>query len=98
MAPGDTSATQIFYVASGTAINELDHVIKPEGNRINFKYDDNGNLQKISDGSDINSGNGIIYTYDSDGNQREDIKDANGALQKSLSYTYDALDRIKRNR
>ena len=52
-----------------------------------------GNLTRISD----SQGNSINYTYDSEGNKlTEEIKDAGGSLQKSLSYSYDALNRLSR--
>ena len=52
-----------------------------------------GNLTSISD----SLGNSINYTYDSEGNKlTEQIKDNSGALQKSLSYQYDALNRLQR--
>ena len=41
--------------------------------------------------------NRLNYTYDSEGNKLTDqTKDSSGSLQKSLSYSYDALNRLKR--
>ncbi len=87
-APGDANPTQYFYVSGG----KIDHITLPEGNTINYHYDDGmGNLTSISD----SQGNSINYTYDSAGNKlTEQIKDSSGALQKSLSYSYDALNRL----
>jgi RHS repeat-associated protein len=52
--------------------------------------DSMGNLSTIKDSLN----NTINYTYDSEGNRiTEQIKDSAGSLQKSLSYSYDALNR-----
>ena len=97
-APGDTSATQYFYVSGGCSscgggANKMDYILLPEGNKIDYDYDAYGNLSKISD----NAGNSINYTYDSEGNRlTKEIKDAAGALQKTLSYQYDALNRLQK--
>ncbi|ACM22016.1 RHS repeat protein [Geotalea daltonii FRC-32] len=96
-APGDTAATQIGYTTGscsscGGVANRIDHMIFPEGNRLDFLYDTNGKLSKISDGL----GNSLNYSYDSEGNKlKEEIKDPTGVLQKTLSYQYDALNRLK---
>src|SRR3990172_3477953 len=99
-APGDTSATQYVYVSAGCSTcgsggaYKIDYIILPEGNKIDYDYDAYGNLAKISD----NAGNSITYTYDSEGNRlKEEIKDSLGTLQKTLSYQYDALNRLKRS-
>ena len=98
-APGDTNATQYFYVAgscgsSCSGNGKIDHITLPEGNTISYHYDDGmGNLTSISD----SLGNSINYTYDSEGNKlTEQIKDSSGSLQKSLSFSYDALNRLQR--
>jgi RHS repeat-associated protein len=94
-APGDTNAAQYFYATAGCLSCgdelKLDHVILPEGNRIDFGYDTYGNMNLIKDGQN----NTINYTFDSEGNKlTEQIKDSGGNLQKSLSYKYDALNRL----
>ncbi len=96
-APGDSNPTQLFYVSGGcsscgggTALN-IDHITLPSGNTIWYTYDAMGNLATIKDSLN----NSINYTYDSAGNKlTEQINDASGALQKSLSYQYDALNRL----
>ena len=94
-APGDANPTQYFYVAGGCTscggVNKIDHITLPEGNAIWYTYDSMGNLSTIKDSLN----NTINYTYDSEGNKlTEQINDANGTLQKILSYQYDALNRL----
>jgi YD repeat-containing protein len=96
-APGDTNATQYFYVAGGCqscgGMNKIDHITLPEGNTIWYAYDIMGNLSTITDSLN----NTINYTSDSEGNKlTEQIKDSTGTLQKSLSYSYDALNRLSK--
>ncbi len=96
-AAGDTAATQYFYVSGGCqscGVNKIDHITLPEQNTIHYHYDDGmGNLTSISD----DANNSINYTYDSEGNKlTEQIKDSGGNLQKSLSYSYDALNRLSK--
>jgi len=95
-APDDSTATQIVYLAAGCTscgggTSKVDYIILPEGDKIDYDYDADGNLVKISD----NAGNSVNFTYDSEGNRiTEDIRDASGVLQKTLSYQYDALNRL----
>jgi len=95
-APGDTAATQYAYISGGCtscggAANRIDHIILPEGNRLDYFYDTNGKLNKITD----SLGNSLNYSYDSEGNQlKEEIKDTTAVLQKTISYQYDALNRL----
>lgn len=96
-APGDTQATQYSYSGGGcsggcgAAASKIKSIILPEGNRIDYSYDANGNQSQITD----NAGNSITYHYDSEGNKlKEEIKDTAGTLQKTLSYQYDALNRL----
>lgn len=97
-APGDTSTTQYFYTTGGCSScggggDRVDHIILPEGDRIDYYYDVNGKLNKITD----NQNNSINYAYDSEGNKlKEEIKDPTGILQKTVSYSYDAQNRLKR--
>jgi len=95
--PGDANATQYVYVAGGCsscgggAATRIDHITLPEGNTIWYTYDTSGNLITIKDSLN----NSINYTYDSEGNKlTEVIRDAGGALQKSLSYQYDVMNRL----
>lgn len=78
--------------SSGAGSGKIAAMVLPERNRIDYAYDNAGNLARITD----NDGNYISYTYDNRGNKiKEEIKDAAGVLQKTLSYTYDAINRQK---
>ena len=56
-------------------------------------HDTMGNLSAIKDSLN----NTINYTYDSEGSRlKEEIKDSLGTLQKTLSYQYDALNRLSK--
>jgi len=97
--PGDSAATQYVYATvgctscGGGSADNLQSITFPEGNVINYSYDPYGNLNTITD----SLGNTINYTYDSEGNRlKEDIKDPSGVLQKTVSYQYDALNRLTR--
>jgi len=95
-APGDSSATRYAYTTGGCTgcggpANMIDYVTLPEGEVIDFSYDANGELSKITD----SLGNSVNYSYDSDGNRlKEEIKDTQGTLRKTLSFQYDALSRL----
>lgn len=95
-APGDTAFTQYAYTTSGCTscggvANKISSIILPEGDRIDYTYDANGKLSKIAD----SQGNSVNYAYDSEGNRlKEEIKDPQAVLQKSLSFQYDALNRL----
>jgi RHS repeat-associated protein len=94
----DNATTQYAYVTTCTTgmcggangQGKLDYVILPDGNKIDYDYDNAGNLITITD----NDGNTINYSYDRRGNKiKEEIKDASGTLQKTVSYAYDLLNR-----
>ncbi len=95
-APGDANPTTYVYTNSGCggcggAVNKIRTITLPEGNRIDYIYDSYGNTSRITD----NAGNSINYHYDSKGNKlKEEIKDITGTLKKTLSYQYDALNRL----
>jgi RHS repeat-associated protein len=79
--------TQYFYDARGN----LDYVILPELNQIDFTYSPANKLEQITD----SLGNKIIYGYDLEGNRnREEIKDPAGVLKKSLDFAYNAYNRL----
>jgi RHS repeat-associated protein len=81
--------TQYFYDIRGN----LDHIILPEGNRIDFTYNLVNKLTEIGD----NLGNKIQYQYDVEGNRtKEETRDPQGALKKYLDFTYDAYNNLKR--
>jgi len=93
---GNENATQYAYSNSGcpTCGSEIkiDSITLPEGNTIGYTYNAMGQLSAIKDSQN----NSINYTYDSEGNKlAEEIKDSSGTLQKTLSYQYDELNRLK---
>ena len=98
-APGDLNPMQYVYITAGCTscgsggANKIDYIILPEGNKIDYDYDSFGNLTTIKDSQN----NSINYAYDSEGNRlKEEIKDTLGTLQKTLSYQYDALNRLNK--
>ncbi|MFS1525204.1 RHS repeat-associated core domain-containing protein [Microbulbifer sp. 2304DJ12-6] len=67
-------------------------VTQSDGNSLRFTYDTRNRLTRIEDGE----GNRIRYTLDSQGNiRKEDVLDSQGALSRTLSRTFDALNRLK---
>ena len=95
--PGDSAATQYTYAVvgctscSGGSADNIQSITLPAGNVINYSYDPYGNLSTTTD----SLGNTINYTYDSEGNRlKEETMDASNALQKTLSYQYDVLNRF----
>jgi RHS repeat-associated protein len=94
----DNATTQYAYVTTcatgqcggANGQGKLDYIILPEGNKIDYDYDSAGNLTTITD----SDGNTINNSYDRRGNRiKEEIKDASGALYKTVSYAYDLMDR-----
>ena len=64
----------------------------PDGSTQAYSYDAAHRLTGASDGR----GNSVSYTLDNMGNHtREDIKDPSGVLQRSISNTFDALNRVQ---
>ncbi|OPX99190.1 MAG: putative deoxyribonuclease RhsC [Syntrophorhabdus sp. PtaB.Bin006] len=81
--------TQYAYDSRGNIAS----IIPPEGNRIDFTYNLADRLTTITD----ILGNRISYQYDVEGNRtEEDIRDPQGTLKKSLTFTFDAYNRLKR--
>jgi len=78
---------QFFYDARGS----ISSIISPEGNRIDFTYNLADRLTEIKDSAN----NRIVYGYNAEGNRvSEAIYDPQNALRKSLSFTYDAYNRL----
>ncbi|OPY67215.1 MAG: putative deoxyribonuclease RhsC [Syntrophorhabdus sp. PtaU1.Bin002] len=81
--------TQYAYDSRGNIAS----IIPPEGNLIDFTYNLADRLTTITD----ILGNRISYQYDVEGNRTgEDIRDPQGTLKKSLAFTFDAYNRLKR--
>ena len=67
-------------------------VTLPDASTLHYAYDDAHRLTDISD----SLGNSVHYTLDAAGNRtKEELKDANGALSRSLSRVMDALSRVQ---
>ena len=70
----------------------LKQVTLPDASTLHYAYDDAHRLTDISD----SLGNSVHYTLDAAGNRtKEELKDANGALSRSLSRVMDALSRVQ---
>ncbi|OGL51776.1 MAG: hypothetical protein A3H37_12080, partial [Candidatus Schekmanbacteria bacterium RIFCSPLOWO2_02_FULL_38_14] len=90
----ETSLTQIFYDPKGN----VDYIILPEGNIVDYTYDVVDRLTgitKISSGSaPIES---ITYTYDTEGNKTsETIRagDINGTIKSHSDFEYDQWNKL----
>jgi RHS repeat-associated protein len=84
-----SAVTEYFYDARGN----ISYIIPPEGNRVDFAYNLADRVTQITD----NLGNKIQYEYDVEGNRTgEDIFDPQQNLKKSLDFTFDAYNRLKR--
>jgi len=81
--------TSYNYSPSG----KLERIDLPRGNSIHYDYDIYDRLEKIRD----HFGNYIKYTHDDmSRRQKEEIFDSANALQKTLSFEYDGLHRLKK--
>jgi YD repeat-containing protein len=81
--------TEHFYDSHGN----LSSITTLEGNPIHFTFNLKDRLTEIRD----SSGNTILYQYDQEGNRtREETQDPQGTLKRSLDFTYDAYNRLKR--
>lgn len=70
----------------------LKQVTQPDGSTLVYVYDEAHRLVSISDAA----GNSVNYTLDNAGNRiGEQVKDASGSLTKSISRSYDALNRLQ---
>jgi len=79
--------TQYFYDTRGN----LDYIILPELNQIDFDYNPANKLIEIKDSLN----NKIQYQYDVEGNRsHEEIKDPQGTLKKYLDFTYNPYNRL----
>lgn len=88
---GVSQVTRWSYLPTGEVASITHADGEPEAIAVTFTYDDARRLTRITDGL----GHYIEYTLDSEGNRlNETIHDANGQLSKSLSQTYDSLDRL----
>jgi len=86
--PGGTPRlTQYTYDAAG----QVTSVTMPDGFALTYTYDAAHYLRTITD----SLGNKITYTYDLKGNRvGEKTYDPQGALARSIEFTYDARNRV----
>jgi len=72
-------------------VGNLIKVIHPDGHYLAYTYDQAHRLTAVTD----SSGNSIKYTLDALGNRiQKSILDSSGALRRSLSRTYNSLNRL----
>ena len=70
----------------------LEKTTQSDGSFVSYEYDDAHRLKAVSD----SQGNRVVYTLDDMGNRtKEEAKDPQGALKRTMSRTYDALNRAQ---
>ena len=70
----------------------LQRVTQPDGNWVNYQYDDAHRLVRVSDGL----GSAITYTLDNSGNRTgEEVRDPGNTLRRQLIRNIDALGRVE---
>ena len=85
---GPARTTRYSYDAAG----QLKVVTQPDGSTVTYAYDPAHRLIGIKD----TRGNEVAYTLDNAGNRTaEQIKDPSGVLQRSISRSFDALNRLQ---
>jgi YD repeat-containing protein len=73
-------------------VGQVTQLTLPDSSSLNYSYDAAHRLTQITD----NLGNSILYTLDAMGNRtREDVKDPSGSLSRTLTRSYDALNRLQ---
>ena len=88
-APGASARTTSY---SYDGVGQLTGVSQPDGSSLSYSYDAAHRLVGVTDAK----GNSISYTLDNAGNKTaEEIKDPSGVLQRSISRSYDALNRVQ---
>ena len=88
-APGQTGRlTTYSYDNAG----QMTGVTSPDGSTLSYSYDAAHRLVGVTDAR----GNSVTYTLDNSGNKvGEQIKDPSGTLQRSISRSFDALNRVQ---
>jgi YD repeat-containing protein len=88
-APGGAGRTTSYTYDN---VGQLTGVAQPDGTTLSYAYDAAHRLVGVTDAK----GNSVSYTLDNAGNRiAEDIKDPTGALQRSISRSFDALNRVQ---
>jgi YD repeat-containing protein len=90
VAPPGGTARVTTYAYDG--VGQLVGVSMPEGVSISYSYDAAHRLVGVTD----SRGNAVTYSLDSSGNRiAEEVRDPAGALQRSISRSFDALQRVQ---
>jgi len=73
-------------------VGQVTSVTTPDGASVTFTYDA---AQRLIGATDA-KGNKVVYTLDNMGNRiSEQVKDTSGALQRQISRSFDALNRLQ---
>lgn len=73
-------------------VGQLTGVTQPDGSTLSYRYDAAHRLEGVTDAK----GNSVNYVLDHVGNRiAEEIKDPSGVLQRSISRSFDALNRLQ---
>jgi YD repeat-containing protein len=87
--PGGTARLTTY---SYDNVGQLTGVSNPDGTSISYTYDAAHRLVGATDAR----GNSVTYTLDNVGNRiAEQLKDPGGVLQRSMSRSFDALNRVQ---
>jgi YD repeat-containing protein len=87
--PGGSARTTSY---SYDGVGQLTHATLPDGATLGYSYDAAHRLVGVTDAI----GNTVTYSLDNAGNRvGEQIKDPLGALQRSITRVYDALNRVQ---
>lgn len=87
---GTTYPENTFLVYDGAG--QIIQLIMPYGSTLNYTYDDAHRLIQIQD----TLGNKVVYTLDAQGNRtQETLTDPQGNLTKTITRSYDALNRLQ---
>ena len=90
-----TTATGTTPFATGYVyddVGQLKQVNLPDGTSLGYEYDAAHRLTRVTD----TRGNSVSYTLDSAGNRiGEEVRDPSGTLQRSISRSFDALNRAQ---
>jgi YD repeat-containing protein len=90
VSPPSLSARTTTYTYDDAG--QLKDVALPDSTTLHYDYDAAHRMYRITDAR----GNSVIYTLDNAGNRKgEDIKDSSGTLQRSITRSFDSLNRVQ---